>query len=168
MILEQACNLRPAGDRLRLPVLSWSQVQFSPPLLQRPERAWICSWGLTPAISEAHASARAMLPLHGASRRSTESGAQGPTGRTGVRFPHYMGHKRKGMDGMKTPKSKTCQQSNHAVKRQDHPRRLSARTIRHLVNAALASHGGLGRMTLNDWREMEEELKRRIDHGTKP
>ena len=40
--------------------------------------------------------------------------------------------------------------------------RWSARKVCHLVDEALAARGGIGRMTLNDWRDMEQELDRRL------
>jgi hypothetical protein len=37
--------------------------------------------------------------------------------------------------------------------------------IRRLINAACTARGGAERMSLNDWREAEEEIKRKIkDH----
>ena len=38
--------------------------------------------------------------------------------------------------------------------------------IRRLTNVACAVRGGAERMSLNDWREVEEEIKRKIkDHA---
>jgi hypothetical protein len=34
--------------------------------------------------------------------------------------------------------------------------------IRLLVNVACAAHGGIGCMSLNDWRDVEQQLKRRF------
>ena len=34
--------------------------------------------------------------------------------------------------------------------------------IRRLVNAACAARGGMGRMSLNEWRDLEQQLKRRL------
>jgi hypothetical protein len=36
--------------------------------------------------------------------------------------------------------------------------------LRGLVNAAYAGHGGAENMKLNDWRDLELELKRRLEH----
>ena len=35
--------------------------------------------------------------------------------------------------------------------------------IRLLINAAYAARAGSAQMTLNDWREVEQEIKRRLD-----
>jgi hypothetical protein len=37
------------------------------------------------------------------------------------------------------------------------------RQIRLLVNAACAARAGSGQMTLNDWRDVEQEVKRRLN-----
>jgi hypothetical protein len=34
--------------------------------------------------------------------------------------------------------------------------------MRLLVNAAIAAHGGLEHMSLNEWREVEQELKQKL------
>lgn len=80
------CQPRLPYCRRPLPVLSWSQVQFIPPILQKPERSAMHASSWFQRALEAHASERAVLPLQGASRRSTESGVPSLTGRTGVRF----------------------------------------------------------------------------------
>ncbi len=38
--------------------------------------------------------------------------------------------------------------------------------IRLLLYAAYATRGGSERMTLNDWRDVEEEMKRRLENET--
>jgi len=80
------CQPRSSHCWRHLPVLSWSQVRFNPPILQKPERPAMHASSWFPRSLEAHASERAVLPLQGASRRSTESGVPSLTGRTGVRF----------------------------------------------------------------------------------
>ena len=35
--------------------------------------------------------------------------------------------------------------------------------IRSLVNATYARYGGMGRMTLDEWRDLEQELKRKME-----
>ena len=39
--------------------------------------------------------------------------------------------------------------------------------LRRLVTAAYASHGGAEYMKLDDWRDLELELKRRLEHEYK-
>jgi hypothetical protein len=34
--------------------------------------------------------------------------------------------------------------------------------IRLLVQAVCAAHGGMGRMSLDEWRDLEQQLKRRL------
>jgi hypothetical protein len=36
------------------------------------------------------------------------------------------------------------------------------RQIRLLVDLACAAHGGMGRMSLDEWRDLEQQLKRRL------
>ena len=36
--------------------------------------------------------------------------------------------------------------------------------IRRLVNAAYAAHGGADHMTLDEWYDVEEELKRKLEN----
>ncbi len=36
--------------------------------------------------------------------------------------------------------------------------------IRRLVNATCAAHGGAERMTLDEWRDLEQELKRKLEN----
>jgi hypothetical protein len=36
--------------------------------------------------------------------------------------------------------------------------------LRRLVNAAYAAYGGAENMTLNDWRDLEMELKRKLEN----
>ena len=39
-----------------------------------------------------------------------------------------------------------------------------AERLRRFVNAASAAHGGVESMTLSDWRDLELELKRRLEN----
>lgn len=50
----------------------------------------------------------------------------------------------------------------HALVLPEFPERL-----RGFVNAAYAGHGGAENMKLNDWRDLELELKRRLKHECK-
>ena len=34
--------------------------------------------------------------------------------------------------------------------------------IRRLIQAVCAAHGGMGRMSLDEWRDLEQQLKRRL------
>ncbi len=40
----------------------------------------------------------------------------------------------------------------------------SIQQIRRLINAAFAARAGSGQMTLNDWREVEQEVKRKFNN----
>lgn len=35
--------------------------------------------------------------------------------------------------------------------------------VRSLVNATYALHGGMGHLTLNEWRDLEQEIKRKLE-----
>ena len=41
---------------------------------------------------------------------------------------------------------------------------LSIEQIRQLIAAACAARGGAALMTLNDWRDLEQEAKRRLNY----
>jgi hypothetical protein len=40
--------------------------------------------------------------------------------------------------------------------------------IRLLIDAARAARAGSGQMTLSDWRDVEQEVKRRLNYDYKP
>jgi len=66
-------------------------------------------------------------------------------------------------DEMKTRKKNPCRQlSPAALRRSAGPPPI--RQIRLLVNAACAARASSGQMTLNDWREVEQEVERRLNY----
>jgi len=64
---------------------------------------------------------------------------------------------------MKTIKISTYQHCNHAILRPSAGPQFT-QPIRLLVDAACAARAGAGQMTLNDWRDVEREVKRRLEH----
>jgi hypothetical protein len=64
---------------------------------------------------------------------------------------------------MKTMGNNQCHQCDHAIRGQCSGPRSEGR-IRLLINAASAARGGVSRMTLNDWREAEQEIEQRLAH----
>ena len=65
---------------------------------------------------------------------------------------------------MKTPGTKNHSQTADAFAlRTPVLPRLPAK-IRRLVRAAYAAHGGAESMKLDEWREMEQELKRKLEN----
>jgi hypothetical protein len=69
---------------------------------------------------------------------------------------------------MKTRKKNPCRHcSPAALQRSAGPTPIQR--IRLLINAACAARAGAGQMTLNDWRDVEQELERRLaNEGERP
>lgn len=66
---------------------------------------------------------------------------------------------------MKTRTTNHCQDhhSDHAVKARCSRPKFEDR-VRLLINAASAARAGTAQMTLNDWRELELEVKERLQN----
>ena len=60
---------------------------------------------------------------------------------------------------MKQPQLLTSTPTLHALVVPQLPEKT-----RRLVDAACAAYGGAGRMSLGDWRAVEEELKRKLEY----
>jgi hypothetical protein len=66
-------------------------------------------------------------------------------------------------DEMKTRKNSPCRRWSPADLQPSAGPPLIQR-IRLLVNAACAARASSGQMTLNDWRDVEQEVKRRFNY----
>jgi hypothetical protein len=66
---------------------------------------------------------------------------------------------------MKAIKTNQCQchHCDHAARGQCSGRQR-AEQVRLLINTASAARGGPGPMTLNDWRELEQEVNERLQN----
>jgi hypothetical protein len=70
--------------------------------------------------------------------------------------------RRRAFIDMKASRIAASQEPRHVSMPRAHQCRRPARKIRRLVHEALAARGGIGHMTLDDWRDMEQELNRRL------
>jgi hypothetical protein len=72
-----------------------------------------------------------------------------------------------GFEPVNTPRINRHQQATNALKLQVPVLPQFPERLRRLVNAAYAAYGGAESMTLNDWRDLELQLKPRPENECK-
>jgi hypothetical protein len=65
---------------------------------------------------------------------------------------------------MKKPRIERHQRSTNARTLQNPVFPPLPEKLRRLVNASYAAHGGVEHMSLDQWRDLEQELKRRLEN----
>jgi hypothetical protein len=73
--------------------------------------------------------------------------------------------RRRSLIEMKASRIAASQEPRHVSMPRAYRCRRSARKFRRLVHEALAARGGIGHMTLDDWRDLERELNRRLQNA---